>query len=135
MTSSSTTANSEMSVRRPIASDAPMAPRTEVRASGRVVAWATVQLLPGVHETTLNIHLDYAAGHQPTWARRLLVHHLLNRAEHAGIDRVLMVVPLGDTEVLEVLREHFAAITTRSAGASCIVEAEILPLSRTARAG
>jgi hypothetical protein len=134
VTSSSTTADPQVTVRWPTGSDAPMTPHAEVRAGGRVVASATVQLLPGVDETTLNIHIDCAAGHQPAWARRLLVHDLLNRAEHVGLHRVLMVVPLGDT-VLEVLRDHCDTITTRSAGVSCIVEAEITPPSRTVRAG
>ena len=135
MTSSGTTTSPEITIRRSIGSDAPLAPYTEVRAAGRVVAWATMQLLPGVGGMTLNIHLDCAAGHQPAWARRLLVHDLLRRAEHAGIHRVLMVIPLGDTEVLEALPAHFDSVTTRSAGASCIVEAEIMPASRSVLAG
>lgn len=100
-----------------------------------MVAWATAQLLPGSPDATLNIHVDRAAGHHPAWARRLLVHDVLNRAERAGIHRVLMVVPLGDTEILEVLHEHSLTVTSRAAGASCIVEAEIGLPARTVRAG
>lgn len=90
------------------------------------MAWATTRL-PDTDGAMLTIHIDCVAGHQPPWARRLLVHDLLNRARQAGIRRVLLVVPLGDTEILDALREHCDTITTRAAGVSCILEAEIDP--------
>ncbi|HEV7205569.1 MAG TPA: hypothetical protein VGN18_13250 [Jatrophihabitans sp.] len=127
MTSSGRETNRRATVRRPFGRGAPIAPLTEVRAGGRVVARATARLQPGADRPALTIHIDCAAGHQPPWARRLLVHDLLNRAEQAGIARVSMVVPLGDTELFEALNEHCVTITTRAAGVSCILEAEIVP--------
>lgn len=99
-------------------------PRTEVRAGGQVVAWAATQVQPGISEATVNIQVECAAGHQPAWARRLLVHDVLTRAEYAGCRRVVLVLPLGDTEILDALRQHCHPATTRAAGASCIVEGE-----------
>ena len=135
MTRTRTTSDPEIAVRANVDSDVAIAPHTEVRAAGRVLANATTQLLPGPAGTTLNIHIECAAGHQPPRARRLLVHDLLNRAERARIDRVLMVIPLGDTEILDTLRERCRTMTTRSAGSTCIVEAEIGPEMPRAHAG
>lgn len=123
------------SERRVAGGRAPIAPYTEVRAGGRAVARASTQLLPGPTGDTLNIHIDCEAGHQPPWARRLLVHDLLNRAGHAGIEQVLMVIPLGDVELVEALREHCEPVATRAAGSSCIVEARLVAPTRSRRAG
>lgn len=119
--------------RTPPADRAPLAPCTEVRAGGRVVARATTQLVPGPAGDTLTIHIDREAGHQPPWARRLLMHDLLNRAGHAGIEHVLLVIPLGDVELVEAVREHADGVATRAAGSSCIVEARVVSRTRIDR--
>lgn len=123
-----------VAVRRTFDGEAPISAHSAVRIGGRVVAEATTQLLPSSDGDTLNIHIECVAGHQPPWARRLLVHDLLDRAGHAGLHRVLMVVPLGDSEILEALRGHCDHVSTRAAGSTCIVEAEIRPSSRRDRA-
>jgi hypothetical protein len=117
-------------VRRNVGGGAAIAPHTEVRAGGRVVARATTELTAAPDGELLTIHVDCVSGGQPPWARRLLVHDLLNRAERAAITRILMVAPIGDTEILEVVREHCRDVTTRGAGSTCIVEARIHPSGR-----
>src|SRR5690349_5950621 len=92
-------------MRRP-ARDPRIAPRTEVRAGGRVVARATTATVPGTAGDTLAIRIECASGHQPPWARRLLVHDLLGRAKRAGVERVNLAIPPGDGEILDALREH-----------------------------
>lgn len=123
-----------LAVRRTFDGEAPISAHTAVRIGGRVVVEASTQLLPTADGDTLNIHIGCVAGHQPPWARRLLVHDLLDRAEHAGLHRVLMVVPLGDSEILDALREHCDHVSIRAAGSTCIVEAEIRCSTRQDRA-
>lgn len=134
MTSFPTDGHRGRTVRRPSHTTAPIAPHTEVRAGGRIAAQATTAVLSDASGDILHIHLECAAGHQPPWARRLLVHDLLTRAEHAHIERVLVVLPLGDSEILDVLREHCRDLKSRPAGASCIVDAVIEPQRVRARA-
>lgn len=107
--------------------DAGIAPVTEVRAGGRVVARATTRLLPG---SALDIHMECAEGHQPPWARRLLLHDLLTRATRAGIERVTLTIPLGDAEIVDALSEHCGEFALRAAGENWLVTAEIRAAQR-----
>jgi len=111
--------------RRQAGGDAPISPTTEIRAGDRVVARATTQALPDAIGPALSVHIECASGHQPPWARRLLVHDVLARAERAEVERVLVIIPLGDSEVLDALRAHCHDVVTRSAGSTCIVEARL----------
>ncbi|HEV7203808.1 MAG TPA: hypothetical protein VGN18_04315 [Jatrophihabitans sp.] len=130
MTSSSSVAH-RLTARRPVGSGAPIAPRTEVRVSGRVVAWSSAKVVLDPAGDTLDVRIECTGGDQPPWARRLLVHDLLNRAQHAGISRVTLACPLGDVEIIDALNDHCQPVVARSAGTTCIVEADLkAPLRR-----
>lgn len=130
----STLSTTQPAARRLVGNDAPIAPRTEVRVGGRVVAWADATVLPDPMGDTLDVHIECASGHQPPWARRLLVHDLLNRAERAGIAHLRLACPLGDIEIIDAVDEHCHPVAPRSAGSTCIVEGDLTGPLQPARA-
>jgi hypothetical protein len=120
-------------------------PHAEVHADGRVAAWADSELVPTQDGNDVRIRLQVAGGHQPPWARRLLLHDALDRAASAHACHVMLTAPLGDPEILALIRERCTGVTTRSAGATCLIEADLpieplpsdfaQPDTRTARPG
>lgn len=103
----------------------PIEAHSEVRASGRVVAWADTEVRSDADGHHLGICIGIESGHQPPWARRLLVHDLLTRAAHQGLHRIEVALPLGDCEILDVVRSHSAHVDVRAAGSTCLVEADL----------
>ncbi len=127
-----------IAARRP-SRDARIAPHTEVRAGGRVVARATTVPVPGSSGGILGIRIEGVSGHQPPWARRLLVHDLLSRARRAGVERVNLTIPAGDSEILDALHEHsdafaIGSFTIHSSDAERMVEIGLRPPVECARA-
>ena len=100
-------------------------PHAEVHADGRVAAWADSELVPTQDGNDVRIRLQVAGGHQPTWARRLLLHDVLDRAASAHASHVTLTAPLGDAEILGLIRERCTGVTTRPAGATCLIEADL----------
>ena len=100
-------------------------PHAEVHADGRVAAWADSELVPTQDGNDVRIRLQVAGGHQPAWARRLLLHDVLDRAASAHACHVTLTAPLGDPEILALIRERCTGVTTRSAGATCLIEADL----------
>jgi hypothetical protein len=99
--------------------------RSEVLSEGRAVAWGEIDLDPDVPQPEARGRLWVAAGRLPRDARRRIVDEVLDRALHAGTHRLHMTIALGDSETINLLRERCATVQTRSAGSTCLVEAEL----------
>jgi hypothetical protein len=91
-----------------------------VEEDGRVLADATVSPPDGNNRTRAQVHV--AAGHLPPGTRRKLVDALQAAVAESDATSLVASVPLGDTELVEGLREHLTDVTLRAAGATSIIE-------------
>jgi len=100
----------------------------EIDVDGRVVATADVEQhdQPCVVRATLNVE----PGHQPTGSRTRLVDAVLDLPEVHDQQRLEATLPIGDTEILERLRERCDDVQTRPAGATCLVDADLPEANR-----
>jgi hypothetical protein len=94
-----------------------------IEADGRTVADAEVHPTdrPGV------VHSDLHAesGPLPRGTRTRLVDAVLDHPEVHDAERLLATMPLGDTEMLERVRQRCTVVETRPTGATKIVEARL----------
>jgi len=95
----------------------------EIDVDGHVVATADVE----VHDErgVVRASLQAEPGHQPIGSRARLVDAVLDLPEAHDQRRLEATVPIGDTEMLERLRQQCDDVQTRPAGATSIVDADI----------
>lgn len=99
-------------------------PRTEVHTDGQLVAWADTEFVPGRDGGELRLRLHIVGGHQPPWIRRLLIANALDRAAATEAHHLTVTAPLGDSQLLALIRDRCTHVTTRAAGATCLIEAD-----------
>ncbi|TQM09274.1 hypothetical protein [Pseudonocardia kunmingensis] len=93
-------------------------------ASGRLLATAAIDLAdPVVARAALHIETCRV----PPGIRARLVDAVLDVPEVAARPHLQVALPLGDTEILDRVRERCECIQTRAAGVTCLVEADIRP--------
>ncbi len=96
----------------------------EVSDGDRVVASAQVDASPDTPDTAqASLHAE--AGHLPVGTRASLVDAVLDLPELQGSTHLEATVPLGDAESLQRLRERTDNLTTRAAGASALIDADL----------
>jgi hypothetical protein len=100
--------------------------RVEVSDNERTVAAAEVTISTRSGGTA-QASLRAESGHIAPGRRASLVDAVLDLAQVWGCARLLAVLPLGDYESLERLRERCRNVSARPAGASAILEADLLP--------
>ncbi|HEY7050425.1 MAG TPA: hypothetical protein VH373_24635 [Jatrophihabitantaceae bacterium] len=88
-------------------------------ADGRTIASADVQ----GRGTSVRVSFSISHGHLPIQVRRRLVDAVFELPEVRGSRAVLATLPLGDVDLLNGLRAHCTAMSTRAAGATCLVDA------------
>jgi hypothetical protein len=96
--------------------------RIEIRDGDRTVAAAEVSAQPG---GTAQASLHAAAGHIAPGSRADLVDAVMDLPEVQESARLEATVPLGDSETLQRLRERTEETTTRPAGSTALVDANI----------
>jgi hypothetical protein len=110
--------------------------RVEIRDGGQTVASADVTTKAGP-EATAQASLRSAPGHIPPGTRASLVDTVMDLPEVQESKRLEAALPLGDSESLGRLRERCDDVTTRAAGVSALLDADIPqvpgPESRGAR--
>ena len=97
--------------------------RDEVRTAGRVIAWADSVVEGQDDGPHLHVRVQVVSGHLPIGTRRGLLDDVRRRASAARIHTASFAIPLGDSEMLVVLREQWHEVTTRAAGSTCLVTA------------
>jgi len=100
---------------------------------GRPVASADIEVVaPCAARASLHVE----PGHLPVGARTRLVDAVLDAPEVRLCQHVQVALPLGDSEILDRVRERCDTEEVRAVGAPCLVEAE-LPASPdgTSRSG
>ena len=95
----------------------------EIKEGEQTVAAADVTIPP---ETgTAQASLGAAAGQVPPGRRASLVDAVMDLPDVQDSDRLEAALPLGDAESLDRLRERSENSTTRAAGASALLDADI----------
>lgn len=98
----------------------------EIRDDGQTVASADVTT-KAEPEATAQASLRSAPGHIPPGTRASLVDTVMDLPEVQESKRLEAALPLGDSESLGRLRERCDDVTTRAAGASALLDADIPP--------
>jgi RecB family exonuclease len=100
--------------------------RIEVKEGEHTVAAAEVRTSPAP-DATAEASLHAASGHVTPGRRASLVDAVMDLPEVKQSTRLQATIPLGDTESLWRLRERTADSTTRPAGSTALVDANIPP--------
>lgn len=104
---------------------APAAPRIVIDGDdGRHLAVARIDL---VDVDTARASLHVAAGHLPAGTRSRLVDAVFDDPGVRTCHRVQFTIPLGDTEILDRVRQRGLLTAFRAAGSTGLVEAELIP--------
>jgi hypothetical protein len=93
-----------------------------VDEDGRPVATADIDDL---HPSVARVSLHVESGHLPTGTRKRLVDAILDAPEVSSRQRLQVALPLGDTEMLDRVRERCDTVETRAAGATCLIDADL----------
>jgi hypothetical protein len=98
-------------------------PTVHVQADGRVLAAAEIEPPDetGVVHSTLHVE----SGQLPPGTRSSLVDAVLEHPEVDRARRLVATMPLGDTEMLDRVRQRTRQVQARAAGATKIVEARL----------
>jgi hypothetical protein len=91
---------------------------------GRPLAVARIDV---VDPDTARASLHVAAGHLPAGTRARLVDAVFDDPDVRSRRQVQVTLPLGDTEILDRVRQRGLIATFRAAGSTCLVEAELPP--------
>jgi hypothetical protein len=98
-------------------------PTIQIEADGKTLASAEVHPTddPGLVHSDMHVE----SGHVPAGTRSRLVDAVLEHPEVEEADRLLATMPLGDTEMLDRVRERCDDVQARAAGATKLVEAHL----------
>jgi hypothetical protein len=89
---------------------------------GRCVAAADIEV---VDRSAARASLHVESGQLPAGTRTRLVDAVLDNPEVSSREHVQVALPLGDTEILDRVRERCEPGEVRAAGATCLVEADL----------
>jgi hypothetical protein len=98
-------------------------PTILIESDGRTLATAEVHSTDVAGLVHTDLHVE--AGQLPAGTRARLVDAVLAHPDVDDADRMLATMPLGDTEMLERVRERCDDVETHAAGASKLVEARV----------
>jgi hypothetical protein len=98
-------------------------PTIQITTDGKTLATAEVHPTddPGLVHSDLHVE----SGHLPTGTRARLVDAVLAHPEVDHAERLLATMPLGDTEMLDRVRERCDDVEAHAAGATKLVRARI----------
>ncbi|HEY1918147.1 MAG TPA: hypothetical protein VGH27_21450 [Streptosporangiaceae bacterium] len=100
----------------------------EVEASDQPNVTAEVSPEPG---GTARASLHHTSGHAAPGSRAGLVDAVMDLPDVQSSTRLEATIPLGDDEALRRLRERTENSTTRAAGSTALVDADIPPPGNT----
>ena len=102
---------------------APAPPRIVIEGDdGRSLAVATIDIID-LDVVRASLHVN--PGHLPPGTRARLVDAVLDDPDVACRRQVQFTLPLGDTEILDRLRERGVLTSFRAAGSTSLVEADL----------
>jgi hypothetical protein len=89
---------------------------------GRHVAAADIEVVDP-SEVRASLHVE--SGHLPVGTRTRLVDAVLDSPEVSSCEHVRVALPLGETEILDRVRERCDTGEVCAAGTTCLVEADL----------
>lgn len=89
---------------------------------GRLVAAADIELIDLVMARA-SLHVE--AGHLPIGTRGRLVDAVLDNPEIRSRQHIQVALPLGDTEMLNRVRERCGGVQLRAAGVTCLIDLDL----------
>jgi hypothetical protein len=98
----------------------------DIRDGDRAVASADI-ITPEDGEGPARAALHAEAGHIPPGSRARLVDAVLDLPDVQGSQHLQASVPLGDAESLHRLHDRCPDVTTKAAGSTALVDAELPP--------
>ena len=98
-------------------------PTILIETNGHTLATAEVHRTGDAGLVHTDLHVE--SGHLPAGTAARLVDAVLAHPDVDQADRMLATMPLGDTEMLERVRERCDEVETHAAGASKLVEARV----------
>lgn len=102
---------------------APAPPRIVIDGiDGSILAVATIDIID-LDVVRASLHVN--PGHHPAGTRARLVDAVLDDPDVRRRRQLQFTLPLGDTEIVDRLRERGALTTFRAAGSTCLVEADL----------
>ena len=94
-----------------------------IEADGRTLATAEVHPTDDAGVVHSDLHVE--SGQLPAGTRSRLVDAVLEHPQVDEADRLLATMPLGDTEMLDRVRERCDDVEARAAGSTKLVEARL----------
>ncbi len=94
-----------------------------VEVDGRLAAVATVSQTDDPAVVRSAMHVE--SGHLPPGTRARLVDAVLEDDQVASADHLAASMPVGDTELLDRVRERTRNVEVRAAGSTKLVEADL----------
>ncbi len=98
-------------------------PNIEIAEDGRTLASAEVHDSGDGGVVRADLHVE--SGQLPSGTRSRLVDAVLDSTASDKAEKLIATMPLGDTEMLDRLRERGDDVEARAAGATKIVEARL----------
>ena len=86
---------------------------------------ATAEVHPTGTAGVVHSDLHVESGHLPPGTRTRLVDAVLEHPDVHGAERLMATMPIGDSEMLERVRERYDDVEARAAGATTLVEARL----------
>jgi len=94
-----------------------------IEDGGRLLASAEIHATDRTGVVHTDLHVE--SGTLPPATRTRIVDAVLEHPDVHDADRLLATMPMGDTEMLERVRERSHVVETRPTGATVIVETEL----------
>jgi hypothetical protein len=94
-----------------------------IEADGRLAATAKVSPTQDPDVVRCAMHVE--SGQLPAGSRSSLVDAVLDDPQVRGASHLTATMPIGDTEMVERVRERAASVELRAAGATKLVEVEL----------
>ncbi len=86
--------------------------------------WAGAEVICAGDTVHLCFHVS--GGHLPRDARQQLIEKVLSLPELLAAVELHATVPMGDSELINGLREHCDHLSTRAAGATCLLDGDLI---------
>jgi len=95
----------------------------QIEDDGHLVA--TAEVTPRDDAGVVHSDLHVESGHLPPGTRTRLVDAVLEHPDVHGAEVLAATMPIGDSEMLERVRERYDDVEARAAGATTLVEARL----------
>jgi hypothetical protein len=102
--------------------------KIEIEVDGHLAALAQVSRTSDPAVIRAALHVE--SGHLPAGTRTRLVDAVLDDPDVSGASHLAASTPTGDGELLDRIRERARSVTVRTAGATNLVDADLLPARR-----